>query len=436
MNNRNKANIILATVFVLFAAATIIKHIFRASLTAEYTAFVLEAALVGGIADWFAVTALFSKPLGFSWHTAIIPRNREKIIDKVAELVEKELIGVDAINGKLSRINPADIVLDKVSSIVNTEFIEQKLSGFMSDKAAKLDTAEISHTVDKLLKDNLRKEGIAIEIRNALLSSVMHGKHLVWLSELVKKAEETVEKPSTRERIYQILTEQEKGSVNSQSNGTSLIIKTILNISNSSEYTNPKAISGILQSELANMLKKMESESDPLFIKFSEKFAAMVENLDDDNSLTSAVQTWKNGVIDQLDLAENLEILITAAVQSQLERNEVSALIANQLVQYRNALKENEALKKMADDVIRSMMEKIITNEHHLIGDVVKESLSAFTNERLNKFVEDTAGEELQWIRINGSIVGAAAGALIFPFANLFYQPYVVPLIQKLFGMH
>lgn len=436
MNNKNKANIILLTVFILFVIARIIKHTFSSSLAADYIAFVLEAALVGGIADWFAVTALFRKPLGFSWHTAIIPRNRDKIVEKVAELVERELIGLDTLTERLAVVNPTDIILDRVSGILSVDFLQEKLSGFLSDKAAKLDTAEISHSIEKLVKDNLSKEGIAVEIRNALVGSVIHNKHADWLSSLARAAEKAVQKPSTRDQIYQIVVRQEKNSDKLQSDASSFIVKTIMNISNNSEHTNPWAISGILQAELANLLAKLESDTDPVFKKLSGKFASFVENLDnDDNALTQAVQIWKNGVIEQLDLVENLQVLINAVVQSQLDRNEVSALIAEQILNYKTALNENETLRNMTDDVIRSMMKKIIANEYHLIGDVVRETLGAFTNERLNKFVEDTAGEELQWIRINGSIVGAAAGLLIFPFTDLLYQPYIVPLIQRLLGM-
>lgn len=437
MNNKNKANIILVTVFILFVAARIIKHTFSTSMTADYISFIFEAALVGGIADWFAVTALFREPLGFSWHTAIIPRNREKIVEKVAELVERELIGVDTLTERLAAVNPTDVLLDKISGILTEELLQEKLSGFLSDKAAKLDAEEVSRSIEKLIKDNLLKEGMAVEIRNSLIGSVIHGKHVSWLSNLVRAAGKAVKKPATRQRIYEILVKQEKNSDKPQGDTSSFILKTVLNISNNSEHTNPWAISGILQTELADMLARLESDSDPVSAKFSNEFAAFIESLDDDgNSLTQAVQTWKNGVVEQLDLAENLQVLINAVVQSQLERSEVASLIADQVIHYKTALEENKDLRNMADEVIRSMMKKIIANEHHLIGDVARETLGAFTNERLNKFVEDTAGEELQWIRINGSIVGAVAGAIIFPFANLFYQPYVVPLIRQILGIH
>ncbi|MDD4297106.1 MAG: DUF445 family protein [Eubacteriales bacterium] len=96
-NNKTRADILLAAVFILFAAATLLKYLYKESFFAGLLAFTFEAALVGGIADWFAVTALFKKPLGFPWHTAIIPNNRDSIIKSVSDLVSNELLSTEAI---------------------------------------------------------------------------------------------------------------------------------------------------------------------------------------------------------------------------------------------------------------------------------------------------------------------------------------------------
>ncbi|MBQ3451489.1 MAG: DUF445 family protein, partial [Selenomonadaceae bacterium] len=65
------------------------KIIFPGNVAAEGFLFVTEAALVGGIADWFAVTALFKKPLGFSFHTAILPRRRKDFVKASVVMVQQ-----------------------------------------------------------------------------------------------------------------------------------------------------------------------------------------------------------------------------------------------------------------------------------------------------------------------------------------------------------
>ncbi|MBQ5759192.1 MAG: DUF445 family protein, partial [Schwartzia sp.] len=73
----NAADKVLLFAFVVFLSALAIDFSCR-SLWSAWLLFVAEASLVGGIADWFAVTALFSKPLGFPWHTAILPSHRQE----------------------------------------------------------------------------------------------------------------------------------------------------------------------------------------------------------------------------------------------------------------------------------------------------------------------------------------------------------------------
>lgn len=78
---------------------------------------------------------------------------------------------------------------------------------------------------------------------------------------------------------------------------------------------------------------------------------------------------------------------------------------------------------------------KVLNAEHHLVGTMVKETLNTFTNEALNEFIESKAGNDLHWIRINGSIVGAVVGVILYLFVNLFYGPVVAPIIRGWFSM-
>ena len=64
----------------------------------------MQSALIGSVADWFAVTALFRKPLGFSYHTALIPRNKERLINGVIKLVETKMLTRDRCQVLLGKV--------------------------------------------------------------------------------------------------------------------------------------------------------------------------------------------------------------------------------------------------------------------------------------------------------------------------------------------
>lgn len=434
MHNRSKANIIIASVFILFILTTVLKFIYRESFIAGLLAFTAEAALVGGIADWFAVTALFRKPLGFSWHTSIVPRNRERIIEKITLMVSNELLGVDSIKNKLSGMNMSDALLDRLSGTMDRASLEDQVQTLVADNIELVDTAKLSEDIDKLIKENLKKENVSDEISKLLLNAFNEGRHGNWLMVLLGKAVEIARRPTTREKIYKILKEQEKYSQETSGAGT-FFVKTLLNVSRSSKHTNIFTISQLLQQELIDVLEQLRNPQHPIIKKVMENSSGLLNELNETDILSQTIQTWKNGILERLDLLETLELMISTVVESRMYRGEAVTWITGHLDNYRTDLKQDGEMREWMDSLLKEMLEKIIQNEHYLIGEIVTETLEAFTNERLNQFIEDKVGDDLQWIRINGSIVGASAGLLIYLFINLVYGPYVVPVIHWLLGM-
>ncbi len=434
MQNRSKANRLLLSVFILFVITTVLKLLYRDSFAAGLLAFTAEAALVGGIADWFAVTALFRKPLGFSWHTAIVPNNRERIIEKITFMVGDELLGVDSIKNKLSGFNMTDALLDRLSGSMDKNSLEGHVQTLVADNMELLDRAKITGDIDALIKENLKKENVSEEIRDLIVKAFNEGKHADWLMLLLGKAVEIARRPATREKIYKILREQEKFSQETTGSGT-FFVKTLLTVSHSSKHTNLLTISGLLQEELVDTLEQLRNPEHPVFKKFLENSDSLLKELDGAGTLSHTIQTWKNGILERLDLLDALQLMISTVIESQINRGEAAAWIAGHLDKYRSDLKQDSEMREWIDTILKEMLEKIIRNEHHLIGEIVQETLEAFTNKRLNQFIEEKVGEDLQWIRINGSIVGASAGLLIYLFANLVYTPYIVPVLHGLLGI-
>ncbi|NTV89614.1 MAG: DUF445 domain-containing protein [Clostridiales bacterium] len=433
MQNRNKANLILAVVFLIFIAAAAMKLIYPDSYMLELVAFTAEAALIGGIADWFAVTALFRKPLGVSWHTEIVPRNREMIIEKVSEIVGSELLNVESIKAGLAGLNLTDSILNWLASNADELAVEKQLQSFLSEKSEDIDHELVTREINKFINDYLKKENVAEEIMGLLQTSFEEGRHRDWLKSLLKKAVEVAARKSTHERIHDILLAQERHNRESSGAG-SFFVKMLLNVSKSSKYNNLESLSSLIQQQLIKTLKELMEEGNPVFGKVADNAAELLKDSDNRDMLVQAVQVWKNGILNRIELYEPLSQLVSSAIESDVYRNEAAIWISGHLDNYRLLLKEDSEMKEWTDSILGGMLEKIITREHYLVGEIARETLEAFTNERLVKFIEDKAGNDLQWIRINGSIVGASAGLIVFLFTTLVYGPYVVPLIRSIFG--
>lgn len=112
MTYRQRANLILGLSFVAFIAIFLWWYTHDVSVWEELLFFVIQSALIGSIADWFAVTALFEKPLGFPYHTELLYRHRDRIIDGIARLISEKLLQPDMWKDKLYQISFIDKAVD------------------------------------------------------------------------------------------------------------------------------------------------------------------------------------------------------------------------------------------------------------------------------------------------------------------------------------
>ena len=105
MNYRQRADLILALSFICFFGVFWYWCTHEVTLGIKLALFVFQSALIGSIADWFAVTALFEKPLGFPWHTELVHTHRNQIIDGMTQIVSEKLLQPHMWREKLYKIS-------------------------------------------------------------------------------------------------------------------------------------------------------------------------------------------------------------------------------------------------------------------------------------------------------------------------------------------
>jgi len=116
-----------------------------------------EAAVVGGLADWFAVTALFRHPLGVPIpHTAIIPARRKKIVESIVSMIQDEWLSPDVIGARLARFAPSELVVDWLRDPEHVERLGGPLRDLLRGLARMLGEAEVAEFVDRAIQHQLR----------------------------------------------------------------------------------------------------------------------------------------------------------------------------------------------------------------------------------------------------------------------------------------
>jgi len=150
--------------------------------------------------------------------------------------------------------------------------------------------------------------------------------------------------------------------------------------------------------------------------------------------LTYTIQNGQNRFIDTLPIEAWLNGMLrsgtyyfTTGVEG---KEKLTNFMEDEVMRYVRYCGQYPEVKDWLDEQIRKTCTVILENEHALIGVAVRQVLSGFDKKRFNDFLESKVGEDLAWIRINGALVGASIGFLVFLFLNLFYEPYMVPFMR------
>src|SRR5512143_3124575 len=116
-----------------------------------------EAGVGGGLADWFAVTALFRHPLGLPIpHTAIIPARRAKIIESIVNMVEDEWLSPEVIGARLARFAPSALIVDWLRDPAHVERLGAPVRDLLRGLARMLAAGEVVEFVDRTIQGQLR----------------------------------------------------------------------------------------------------------------------------------------------------------------------------------------------------------------------------------------------------------------------------------------
>ncbi|MBQ7453651.1 MAG: DUF445 family protein [Selenomonadaceae bacterium] len=207
MDRWNKADSTILCAALLFLAAVGCNIKFPGNVFAEGFLFVTEAALVGGIADWFAVTALFKKPLGFPFHTAILPRRRKDFIKASVVMVQQEFFSRRTIFKKLGDFKLMPRIVDYLSKNSTRNMVITELFNVVK----KFIAAQDKQTRSKSIANELRRIIHDLPAQNIINDFGSHfkrdNKDREIFVGLIKSLRRIAAKPETCDKLQAVLEE-------------------------------------------------------------------------------------------------------------------------------------------------------------------------------------------------------------------------------------
>ncbi len=421
---RRRADLVLAAVFVLFALAVVIRHQYPHSLPARVLLFVTDAALVGGIADWFAVTALFRRPLGFSWHTALIPRSRDKIIAALAGAVQNELLSKESIKQRLSGIRLVDALINWLDAAGRAEQLYALTGRYAQTAWDSLDPQAIARSGQKWLKAILHETSLAKPIGQSLTWALTSGRADRFIDEALAQVAAAVAREETRLAIHRQLTRYKDNASKTRWQ------RLALSLAEATNTLNLEEAAAVLQCELLILLQDLATADHPVRAWVSRRLADLPARLESDPVWAEGIAAWQKGLAGRLQLEEAL-VAVAELTKANLGPGGPLAWAGRQTEKMWLAFKEDHERRDWAESQLQSALSNFIDSEHDLVAAVVRNALARLDDEALNRFIEDKCGEDLAWIRINGSVVGGVVGLLLFLFLYYIYNPYILPVVRS-----
>ncbi len=398
-NNYFKANLTLGLVSVGF----FISYPFHASFAGGLISSGCSAGMIGGLADWFAVNALFRKPLGIRpskiIRTEIIPRNRERIFDALVEMVQNELLHKENLKIKLNQYNYSKILLEYLTLHARQEELEKLLLTIAQDLLEKIDPLVLNNFLDGLLKEGFNSFKLAPLLVKTIRISLSENYIDPLLDFLFDILKTLVRHPQVNQ-ILILLIQQAYDHYEGDNSARKLV---------SSFLPSSVVMAGIVQEKLISSLA--DPATHTRFKRYLERFC---EELETDCSLQEKVERVKDKLVQNLNL-QGLITHMSDFMKNFQAKNSVLELWVHKLLHSTIlSFKNKNSLQKDFDNLIKLKLTDWIDNKHEKIGKIVRDSLNELSNEMLINLIETKAGNDLQMIRINGSLVGGIAGMLIY----------------------
>ena len=358
-----------------------------------------EAAMVGGLADWFAVTALFRHPLGVPIpHTAIIPENKDRIAETMARFLQANFLTPAVVARRMRAMNLARAAGDFLARPPGGESgIRRGAGELFADVLESLDPERLGGQVKAGLVHQLGRLEISPLLGQMLAAAIADRRHLPLLDSIIRWAGLTLE--DNEEMVRKII----------QDRANAIVRWTGLD-----ERLANSVIDGLYRL-LAEVLV---DQDHPLRRKIEEGLEQLARDLQHDEAMREKVEGMKRDLLANPALGkwwmgvwERMRVGLIAAVREP--GNDGSGPFSSMLGELGEALRNDTALQLQVNRFARRTAVGVANRYGGQIVQLVSETVRRWDARTVADRIERAVGRDLQFIRVNGTVVGGLVGVLI-----------------------
>jgi len=401
----------LATVSLIFMAVGFVVSLpFKENAWVFWLQSGFEAGLVGGIADWFAITALFRHPLGLKIpHTNLLPKNRERVIESIVHMLETDLLNKESIVAKLQHMTLADRVIKILRSILVlpafratvTELLVGLIQKLPKEAILEFANTRVTETIKAYPSKRLAVRAMELNEERRLDEWLM--------DQLLGYGQRLLEDPVIRDQIgrlaYTAMIDQEKNTF------LRVTARTVQKV-----YSEEK-LSLVIQGVLLTVIQDMRHVHHPNRLAILDHLRRNLAQLSIDEERLAKIDAWKASEVDRFNFVPVIERAYDAGL-IELERYLTSDAFWTDrampmLSRALDDWEQHPTFKDSSDQWMKEQLVRFVEQNHQKIGGLVRENLNRFDTETLIHMIEDKVGSDLQWIRVNGALCGFIIGLIL-----------------------
>ncbi|MEW6703778.1 MAG: DUF445 domain-containing protein [Pseudomonadota bacterium] len=370
----------------------------------RYAAAFAEAAMIGAIADWFAVVALFRHPLGLPIpHTAIIPANKSRIGRELADFICDHFLDTPHVLEKLRAFDPAAQLARWLSDPAHARALAQHLAAAARYGLAALDDERVRHFLRGAVLGQLERIDVTRAVGQVLDLLTLQGRHQALLDEVLRQLAKLLEDEDLRNRVAEAIAAEVKYL---RYVGLDML---------AGEVVAKKMVAGV-----ARLIGELgEDPQHELRQRFDEFTRQTIDRLKHDAALQARGEQIKREILEHPTVSAYLQGLwgqVLAWLRDDLGREDstLRARIAEITLTLGEKLAADLPMQQWINDQVLAAAPQAAARYREDIRRYIASRVDAWDTAEMTRELERSIGRDLQFVRINGTLVGGLIGLAIF----------------------
>ena len=363
-----------------------------------------EASVVGGLADWFAVTALFRHPLGIPIpHTAIIPNQKERIGRVLGNFFQNHFLAREVVILEVRRLQLSERIARWMSDLDNSRRIARQMATGLATALEGIPEQEVKDLIRRNAISGLERTKVAPIVGNLLALVTNERRHQELLDEVMRMLVRGLEE--NRELIGARIRERSPWWVPGPVD---------------------QAVVRQLVKALENLLREIQADpAHPLRLKFDTAVADYIEKLRTSPEVGAKADAIKSQILNDAVVEEFI-----ADVWGSLHRSvaryreepgaDAPEALARAISAAGQSLLDNEQQRHELEEFLTGLIASAAEQNRQKVADLIARTISAWDPAVASRRLELAIGSDLQYIRINGTLVGGLVGLIIHALNVLF----------------